>query len=150
LKVIIHNTGKSVAKNTEATATLVPERSNARILPSPYEKVLVWDDGKTLKNIPAKNKAVLILVFSDEFFFTHDQQDNGQRVPDDERVRAKIATANSFADLTTIFIQFQEDALRRGDTYLSLHVATEDGYSDSAVYRFSVGRDWRDISIERA
>ena len=153
-KVVIENNGKSVAQNCEATVNLIPERSNAPVLPSPYEKTLVWDNKSTSRRINARGKALVYLVFTQNSWNTVKQHTLVERsfvpIPADQLIVGKIATPNSLNDESMTVINFQEDALRKGDNYLNFHVQSEDGYSDDAVFKIRVGTDWRSIEIERA
>jgi hypothetical protein len=151
LKVIVRNTGRGVAENCIAFLTLIRSQSNAKILPSPEDKSLMWDNGEIYRTIGAKKgKAELNLVFSQEDFKNLQVKERGGHVSEDEKIYAKISTPNSIHYVfPSSIIAHAEDGLRIGDTYFRLGINTIHGESAEAIIRVTITSNWKKISLEK-
>jgi hypothetical protein len=148
----VKNTGRGIAENCIGHLTLIPHNSNAKVLPSQEDKSLMWDNGQTERTIGAKKgKAILNIVFSDEYFKNIQVAERSvDHIPDDEKIYAKVSTPNSLNyNPQSAVIGFAEDGLRIGDTYFRLTINTIKGESTEAIVHVKVSNLWREISLEK-
>jgi hypothetical protein len=67
--IIIRNTGRGVAEYCDASLTLMQHKSNAKRLPSPKKKYLLWEIGEIYRTIGKKHgQAILNVAFSQDSF----------------------------------------------------------------------------------
>src|SRR5215217_2369116 len=142
--IIVVNQGKSVARNCEVKAQRISSKGIGCQTLGTDLKTLVWDNGDTKMNIPAKSgRAKFHLVFSQQNFTI---QQLGSMTPQlcketNEKMRLHTWVGTKMALENPEYAQY--DGLCQGDFTIQVTVSTEDGFSSEiSSFSITVGEAW--------
>jgi hypothetical protein len=151
IDIIVVNRGKTVARNCEVKAQRISSKGIGCQTLGTDLKSLVWDNGETKMNIPAKSgRAKFHLIFSQQNFTTEQLRSMTPQLCKEINEKMQLHTWVGTKMALENPEYAQPDGLCLGDFTVEVKVSTEDGFSsETSSFSIIVGEAWDSLQVHQ-